>query len=348
MKGMKIGKFNLEVPIVQGGMGVGVSLGRLAGSVAKEGGVGTISYVGIGYRDPDFYKDIDEANKKAFVEELAKAREISQGRGMIAINIMQAITNFEEHVRFVANTGVDAIVVGAGLPLNLPSLVEGSDVLIAPIISSKRALDLICRTWTKKYNRLPDYVVVEGSKAGGHLGFKQAEIEEPRPLKEILEEVVAYRDEKGYTFPIIAGGGVISSSDVKEMLDSGASGVQLGTRFIATYESDVSDEFKNQIINATADDVRLIFSPVGMPARAVWTPLLDNVEKYGRIKPKRCVNCLVPCDPKTTKYCISEALINSAKGNMEEGLVFSGENVDQVNELKSVKEIIEDLTKELV
>lgn len=348
MKGMKIGKFNLDVPIVQGGMGVGVSLGRLAGSVAKEGGVGTISSVGIGYREPDFYKNVLEANKRAFAKELEKAREISGGKGMITANIMQAITDFDEMVRFVASTGVDGIVVGAGLPLTLPSLVEGTDTLIAPIVSGKRALDLICRTWTKRYNRLPDYVVIEGSRAGGHLGFKQEEIENPKPLKEILAEIVEYKNEKGYTFPLIVGGSVINSTEVKEMLEAGADGVQLGTRFIATYEADVSDEFKNQIINSTADDVRMIFSPVGMPARAVWTPLLDNVEKYGRIKPKRCINCLVPCDPKTTKYCISEALINSAKGNMEEGLVFSGENVDKVNELKSVKEVIDDLTKELV
>lgn len=347
MKPLKIGKFTLDVPIVQGGMGVGVSLGNLAGHVALEGGVGTISSVGIGYKEEDYYKNNVEANKRALKKEIDKAKEIAKGKGMIAVNIMQAITEFAELARFAAENGADALVVGAGLPLKLPEIVKGTDVLIAPIVSSKRALDVIIRTWTKKFDRLPDFVVLEGVKAGGHLGYSLEEIEGADKIRENLKEILEYRKEKSYEFPVIVAGGIFDSSDVKEFLDLGADGVQLGTRFIATFECDASDVFKNHVINATEDDLRVIYSPVGMPGRAVMTPLLERVEREGRIKPKSCQNCLVPCDPGSTKYCISNALISSVKGNLEDGLVFSGVNVGRIKEMKSVKEVIEELTKEL-
>lgn len=347
MKPLKIGKFTLDVPIIQGGMGVGVSLGNLAGHVALEGGVGTISSVGIGFREPDYYKNNVEANKRALKKEIEKAKEIAKGKGMIAVNIMQAITEFAELARFAAENGADALVVGAGLPLKLPELVKGTETLIAPIVSSKRALDVIIRTWKKKFERIPDFVILEGMKAGGHLGYFLEEIEGEDKIRENLKEILQYRESNGYEFPVIAAGGIFDSSGVKEFLDLGADGVQLGTRFIATYECDASEEFKNHVVNATEEDVRVIYSPVGMPGRAVMTPLLERVEREGRIKPKSCQNCLVPCDPGTTKYCISNALINSVKGNLEEGLVFSGVNVGRIKEMKSVKELIEDLTKEL-
>ncbi|NLW42198.1 MAG: nitronate monooxygenase [Tissierellia bacterium] len=347
MKPLKIGKFTMDIPIVQGGMGVGVSLGNLAGHVALEGGVGTISSVGIGFREPDYKKNNIEANMRALKKEIEKAKEISKGKGMIAVNIMQAITEFTELAKFAAENGADALVVGAGLPLKLPEIVAGTDVLIAPIVSSKRALDVIIRTWKKKFDRLPDFVILEGVKAGGHLGYSIEEIEGEDMIRENLKEILEYREEKGYDFPVIAAGGIFDGADVKEFLDLGANGVQLGTRFIATHECDASDIFKDHVVNATADDLKVIYSPVGMPGRAVNTPLLERVEREGRIKPKSCQNCLVPCDPGSTKYCISSALINSVTGNLEEGLVFSGVNVGKITKLQSVKEVIEDLTKEL-
>lgn len=347
MKPLKIGKFTLDIPIVQGGMGVGVSLGNLAGHVALEGGMGTISSVGIGFREVDYYKNNVEANIRALKAEIQKAKEIAKGKGMIAVNIMQAITEFTELARAAAEGGADALVVGAGLPLKLPAIVEGTDVLIAPIVSSKRALELIVRSWSRKFKRMPDFVVLEGMKAGGHLGYSLEELEEEDKIRDNLREILEYRDKNEFVFPVIVAGGIFDSSDVKEFLDLGADGVQLGTRFIATHECDASEEFKSCVVNAGEDDVEVIYSPVGMPGRAVMTPFLLKVEKEGRIKPKSCQRCLVPCNPGTTKYCISDALINSVNGNIEDGLVFSGVNVGRIKELQSVKNLIEDLTKEL-
>lgn len=348
MNPLKIGKYTMEVPIVQGGMGVGVSLGNLAGSVAKEGAVGTISSVGIGFKEDDYYLNPLEANKRALQREVDKAKEISNGKGMIALNIMQAITDFEEFTQFAITTGIDALVVGAGLPLKLPKLLEGSEVLLAPVVSSKRALDVLIRFWTKNYNRLPDYVVLEGKGAGGHLGYSLEEIEEGDNLEESLVEIIKFKEKKGYNFPVIVGGTINNPKDVKKFLDLGADGIQLGTRFIATHECDAHDNFKNVIINATEEDLEIVYSPVGMPGRAIKNEFIKKVEESGRIKPTMCTNCLVPCEPKVTKYCISQALMRSVQGDVENGLIFSGSGVGDINEMKSVKEVIEYLTEELV
>lgn len=344
---LKIGDFQIEVPVIQGGMGVGVSLGGLAGSVAREGAMGTISMVNIGYRETDFYKNRVEANLRAFKKELEKARTIAKGKGIIATNIMAALTDYKELVKGAVKEKVDAIVVGAGLPLNLPELVGTKEILIAPIISSARGLSVIVRNWMRKYDRTPDFVVLEGKNAGGHLGFSKDEIENPNvELESLTRDVVKYLEDLkltiGRRIPLFVGGSFFDGNDLKMVRSWGADGIQIGTRFIATEECDVSREFKEVVVNAKEGDITLLHSPVGMPARAINTPLIENIKK-GRIPSKRCINCLKPCDPKTTEFCISDALIASANGDIENGLFFSGSLAPRIKEITTVKKIFDEI-----
>lgn len=349
MTNLKIGNKTIKYPIIQGGMGVGVSLGNLSGSVAKEGCMGTISMVGIGYREEDFYVNPLAANKRAFRQEIKKAREISKGEGLIGINIMVAVNNYEELIEEALKEKVDFIISGAGLPLKLPELVGDEDVLIAPIVSSLKAFKLINKLWTNRYNRFPDFVIVEGSKAGGHLGFKFDEIENTQTLKEIsieiIEEVERLKKEFGVEIPIFVAGSVYDGYDLKTYKDLGATGLQIGTRFIGTYECDVHPNFKDMIVNSIQDDLIIIKSPVGLPGRAIKNKFSEDI-KVSRRPSKKCINCLKTCSPKDTPYCILDALINAAKGDVENGLVFSGSNVHRVEEIVSVKKIIEDIMKE--
>ena len=343
----KIGNKQLKYPIIQGGMGVGVSLGKLAGTVAREGCMGIISMVNIGYKENDFYKNTMEANQRALSKELAKARKISDGKGIIGVNIMAALTDFSELVKCAVKEKVDAIIVGAGLPTNLPQLVDTRDVLIAPIVSSKKALDLLIRTWKKKYDRLPDFVVLEGSKAGGHLGFKPEQIDNEefslenltKSISEYLKEV---QEKYNFSIPLFVGGSVFGNEDFKKYRALGATGVQVGTRFIATEECDASDGFKEMIIDSTPDDIEVFISPVGMPGRGIRNSFIERVKRE-RVPTTACVRCVKRCIPSETPYCISDALINAAKGDKENGLFFCGSYVDKINSIKTVKEVIKDI-----
>jgi len=350
LKEMKIGKFSLKYPIIQGGMGIGISLGNLAGSVAREGGVGVISMVDIGYEEKDFYTNTIEANKRAFRKELQKAREIAKGSGIIAVNIMRAINNFEEYVKVAAEEKIDAIIVGAGLPINLPELVKGSDVMIAPIVSSARALRLIITKWKNSYQRLPDFIVVEGPRAGGHLGFSKEEVEDEQfSIQNITKQVFEYLKSNESIIgkiPFFSAGGINSPEDVNEIISLGADGVQAATPFILTNECDASDGYKKVIQQSTKDDLRIMKSPVGLIGRAVNTPFLQKIS-LGRIAPTRCIDCIQACNPKTTIYCITEALINAVRGDYENGLFFCGANAGNGKEIKSVKEVIEELVSKL-
>ncbi|QQK08144.1 NAD(P)H-dependent flavin oxidoreductase [Miniphocaeibacter halophilus] len=342
-----IGSKEISIPVIQGGMGVGVSLGNLAGSVAREGGIGTISMVDIGFKEPDFYTNKKESAARAFTKELNKAREISKGNGLIATNIMAALTDYKELVKTAVKAKVDAIVVGAGLPLDLPGLVETKDIMIAPIISSARALKLVVRNWMKKYDRTPDFVVLEGRDAGGHLGFKKEEIiNESYSLETITKDVLSYLDELknniGKKIPLFVGGSFFDGNDLNMVQDWGATGIQIGTRFIATEECDVSKEFKDLIVKAKEEDIVLLHSPVGMPARAIKTPLIEKMNKE-RIPSKRCINCLKTCNPKTTNFCISDALISSANGDVENGLFFSGSLAYRIKGITTVEEIFKEI-----
>lgn len=334
----------LDFPIIQGGMGIGISLGGLAGAVAREGGMGVISTANIGFREPDFWENPREADKRALEKEIKKARSIAGGKGLLAINAMVATTGFGELVRKAVSCGIDAVISGAGLPLELPELTKGSDVLIAPVVSSGRAAKMLKKIWEKRHGRRPDFFVVEGSQAGGHLGFEQEEVEQgnAKPLLTILKEVVKEAED----IPVFAAGSVFDSKDIRKCLDAGARGVQIATRFIATEECDASEGFKDVILSAKEEDVTILKSPVGMPGRGLKTPLIQKVKDGLRFGPERCISCIHTCEPKTTLYCINNALIQAFYGNKEEGLFFCGGNVGRVNSMTTVKALMEELTSE--
>lgn len=332
---------HMELPVIQGGMGIGISMGNLAGHVAREGGMGVIAAAGIGFREPDFYRNPTEAGKRALKKEIEKAREIAGGNGMIAVNIMTAASDYEAMARAAAEFGVDAIISGAGLPLSLPEYVPEGKSLIAPVVSSGRAAKIIMKDWQRHYNRRPDFMVVEGCKAGGHLGFKPEELLN-HTAKSLEENVTDVLKEAG-GIPVFAAGGIFDRSDVRKMLDLGASGVQVGTRFALSREGDASQRFKEILLNAEEDDVRIITSPVGMPGRAIVTPLIEKVGSGTRVPPEHCVNCIRICNPASTRYCISHALIQAFYGNYEEGLFFTGANVGRITQMQSVSEIMQEL-----
>ena len=340
---------SLTVPILQGGMGVGVSLGGLAGAVAACGGMGCISTADAGYREPDFARDPDSANRRALAAEIKKAKRLADGMGMVAINAMVATRNYADAVRTAVEAGVDAIVSGAGLPLELPGLTGNADVALAPIVSSGRAAKLILRRWAKAFGRTADFVVIEGCKAGGHLGFSEEELlggtcqSLDEILPEVLAEVKPFEEQFGHEIPVFVAGGVYTGADMAHFTKMGAAGVQLATRFITTYECDASERYKQTLLNARAEDVRIIHSPVGMPGRALNTPLVQKLAEGKRFPPEHCARCLKSCDPAKVPYCITHALIEAVQGNVEEGLFFCGANVGRLDRMRSVKELIDEL-----
>lgn len=342
---MEIKNKKIDYPIIQGGMGVGISLGNLSGHIAKNGAMGVISMVGIGYMEDDFYKDTPMANKRSFKREIKKARQIADGNGLIGVNIMHALTDFDSMVQMAVEEDVDFIISGAGLPLNLPEIVGDKDILIAPIVSSLKALKLIIKIWTKRYNRLPDFLVIEGKDAGGHLGFKLKDLEDNKKLEDIVIEIIDYLNEENLDIKVFVAGSVYDGYDLKKYRDLGAFGIQIGTRFIATEECDASYEFKEMIKNGKSEDLTIIKSPAGMPARALNNKFIDRINKE-RVLSKRCINCLKTCNPRETDFCISDALINSVKGDMENGLIFSGANIDKIDKITNVDNIIDEIVRE--
>lgn len=349
MKSVCIGDMKLEVPIIQGGMGVGISLGNLAGHVAKNGGMGVISTAHPGYRAADFEKNPTEVNKRELAKEIQKAKEIAKGKGMVAINAMVAITDYAQMVEVAIKNKIDAIISGAGLPMNLPGFVKGTKVKIAPIVSSGKAARLICKTWDRRYHVAPDFVVIEGSEAGGHLGFHKEDVLNKTTakladiFKEVKETLQPFVEKYQKEIPIFVAGGIYDADDIKQFMDLGADGVQMATRFICSEECDADIKYKEAFINAKKEDIEIVKSPVGMPGRAIMTKLTERLKNDERIPVKRCYNCLVPCDVKTTPYCISSALINAAKGNLDEGLVFSGSNGYRNDKIVTVKELMDEL-----
>ena len=346
---LKIRNKTAKRPIVQGAMGVGISLASLAGNVAKQGGVGTITGVHPGFKEPDFRENPLQANLRGIRKEMEKAREISPD-GIIGFNFMSVMNHYEECVREAVAAGADFIVSGAGLPMKLPKYVEGSDVAIIPIVSSGRALKLIARNWQRQ-GRLPDAVVVEGPLAGGHLGFKYSEVVDgtvvslEECLVDVLKEVKELEEANGVKIPVIAGGGVRNHADVERLMNLGASGVQIGTRFVTTEECDASMTYKQTYLNSKEEDIRIIESPVGLAARAIQNPFLDKVEEMGRIPVEHCYGCMGHCKPGETKYCISQKLIDSVEGR--EGLVFCGANAHELKEMSTVEKVMKELCGEL-
>ena len=350
MKELKIGNLVAKVPIVQGGMGVGISLSGLASAVANAGGVGVISAAGLGLIYNDISKNFNDACIHGLKQELKKAREAT--KGIIGVNIMVALSNFADMVRTSIEEKADIIFAGAGLPLNLPSFLKPNSVTkLVPIVSSARALKLICRRWIGEYGYTPDAVVVEGPKAGGHLGYSHEQInDENYSLENIVPEVVAAAreigEQQGKYIPVIAGGGIYTGEDIYNITSLGADGVQMGTRFVTTDECDASDEFKQSYIDARKEDIEIIQSPVGMPGRAIHNNFLQKV-KEGLKQPKACpFNCIKTCDVTHSPYCIMLALYNAYKGKMENGYAFCGSNAWRTDKIVSVKELISDLKQE--
>lgn len=348
MKRVPLGRHTLEVPLLQGGMGVGISLGGLAGAVAACGAMGVISAAHPGYREPDFAENYRAANCRALQKEIRRARELSQGRGMIGVNIMTAMNHYGELVEAAIQGGADAIISGAGLPLELPGLVGESDILLAPIVSSGKAARLICQSWQRHHGRLPDFVVVEGCEAGGHLGFKPQELESGTalPLEQIVPQVVqalqAFATPE-HPIPVFAGGGIFTREDARRVMDAGADGVQVATRLVATPECDAAEAYKQTYLLAQPQDIVLVKSPVGMPGRALHSPLVERQEKE---EIRHCMGCLRACDQKNAPYCIAQALIRAAQGDWENGLFFCGSNAWRLERMEPVQQVIQQIMGE--
>ncbi|MDD7347674.1 MAG: nitronate monooxygenase [Clostridiales bacterium] len=332
----------LDYPIIQGGMGVGISMGNLAGAVAAEGGMGVISTALIGFREKNFKEDHIKADENALRKEIRLAKQIAGGHGMIGINAMTVTKDFKQCVQVAVEEGVDCIISGAGLPLSLPEYAgKDTSVLLAPIVSGAKAARLMMRSWERNHKRLPDFFVVEGRDAGGHLGFKPEEFSDNNyySLEAIVRDVVDVAGD----IPVFAAGSIFDTDDIKRAISWGAMGVQIGTRFIATHECDGRDGFKNVLLRAKAEDLRIIRSPVGLPGRAIFSKLLQDVKEECRKPPKECINCITTCNPQTTPYCISEALIAAFYGDEENGLFFSGVNAGKIHKIVSVKELMTEL-----
>lgn len=348
MKNLKIGEKITRVPLIQGGMGVGVSLGRLAGSVAREGGIGIISTAQIGYREPDFDRNPEEANLRAIESEMKKARAISPD-GIIGYNVMTALKEHAAHIRAAVKVGADIVISGAGLPTDLPALTEGSSTKIAPIVSTDKSANVILKYWDRKYKRTADLVVIEGPEAGGHLGFRKEEISAYTPesyadeIRKIIATVKKYGEKYGIDIPVVAAGGIYDSSDVKRVMALGADGVQVATRFVTTEECDADIRYKQAYIDASEEDIRIVKSPVGMPGRAIMNTFMERVMSGEKIPHSPCHRCLAKCSPAEIPYCITDGLINAVKGNIEKGLLFCGAKAWKAEKIETVSDVVQAL-----
>jgi len=352
LKPLFIGDLEIKIPIILGGMGVKVSMASLAAAVANCSGAGTIASVGLAYGIDERGRTLIEASNEALQEEIRRARKLTQG--VVGVNIMVALSNYEDLVRTAAKEKADFIVSGAGLPLSLPEFTKGTPVKLIPIVSSARAAEIVLKTWKRRYDRLPDAIVVEGPMAGGHLGFRLEDLKENKAdsleklVGDVLKVVEKYKGEQGASIPIIAAGGIFDGKDIAKFLKLGAKGVQMATRFVATFECSVPDEFKKLYIAAKEEDVVIIDSPVGMPGRAIRTRFVDRITRGKKI-PFTCpYKCLRSCDPKTVPYCIAKALCNAVIGDLDNAVIFAGSNVAKVKNIVSVKELMDEIIGEAI
>lgn len=350
MKALCIGNRTAQLPIIQGGMGVGISRSSLAGAVAAEGGIGVISSAQIGYDEDGFEQNQAACNLKAIRRHIQRAKEISGGKGLIGVNVMTALKHYREHVRESAMAGADVIICGAGLPADLPELVTGYDTMIAPIISSARACSVILKMWDHKYHRTADFLVVEGPLAGGHLGFSMDQLNnldscvknQDNEILSIISIKKQYEEKYHCKIPVIAAGGIYDHADIEHIFSLGADGVQIASRFVATYECDASNAYKQAYLNAKEEDIRIIKSPVGMPGRALYNSFVRKTQE-GRIPINKCYQCLEKCNPSEIPYCITQALVDAVKGDVENGLIFCGANAGKIDRLMSVHDLMKEL-----
>jgi len=347
---LQIGSITADMPIVQGGMGVRVSLSSLASAVAEEGGIGTISSIGLGDIEASKH-EYEKMSREALEKEIRRAKSMTNGH--IAVNFMGVLSNVDDLIMTAVREGIKIIVYGAGLPVKLPGLVKDSSVNLLPIVSSARVAELILRVWDRRYERTADAIILEGPLAGGHLGFSEEQLNQPgkysldKLLPEVLETVKAFEDRYGKKIPVIAGGGIFNGKDIARMLSLGASGVQMATRFVCTVECDVSQEFKQAYLDVKEEDIVIIKSPIGMPGRAIQNRFLKDLEIKGKLKINCPYRCLSVCKVDEAKYCIAQVLINSYFGDVDHGLIFCGQNAYRIDKIVTVKELISDLLAEL-
>lgn len=350
LKPLRIGNLIAKLPIIQGGMGVGVSLSRLAGAVAKEGGVGVISAAHPGYGEEDFETNTIAANMRALGRHIRKAKELSEGNGLIGVNIMCALENYKEYVQCCVENKADLIISGAGLPTDLPELVKDSEVKIAPIVSPPRTAKVLLKLWDKHYGRTADLVVIEGPRAGGHLGYTAEDVEKyehlgyDKEVLEILEYVKEYEQKYNKEIPVVFAGGVYDNADIEHYINLGCQGVQMATRFVTTEECDVDMRFKDAYLNAKKEDIMLVKSPVGMPGRAIRNPFME-ARAASKEKITKCYKCLKKCDINEIPYCITGALVRAARGDVDNALLFCGDNAYRLNEIITVKELMKELSQ---
>ncbi len=344
---LKIGNLEICPPIIQGGMGIKVSGSKLASAVANTGCAGVIASAGLGQFEDCPKNDLIEQGLEALRQEIRRARSMTDG--IIGVNIMVALSHYEQLVKTSVEENVDMIICGAGLPLDLPKYLNGKDIKLIPIVSSARAFKIILKRWKLHFNKVPDAVIVEGSKSGGHLGYThQSLVDNTAPaIEEITTEVLAVANSFTPNIPVIAAGGIFDGGDIARFLRLGAAGVQMATRFVCTYECDVHDNFKQAYIDAGPDDLTIIKSPVGLPGRVIKNEFVEKI-KRGETVPFKCnYKCLKTCDPGKAPYCIAKVLANAARGQMDEGFAFAGSNAYRCSEIVSVEAMVRELAGQL-
>lgn len=348
-RNLDLGNLRIELPIIQGGMGVQVSSSSLASAVSNEGALGVIAAAALGEENQDGRYDYKERSRISLVKIIRNTREMT--KRPFGVNIMCALTNYDDLVDTAQQESVDVIISGAGLPLRLPSLIKNDKTKLVPIVSSARAAHIICSVWQRRYKRSPDAIVVEGPLAGGHLGYSREELHDSEHfnLENILQEVLSAIREfggRGVTIPVIAAGGIFDGKDISRVIRLGASGVQMATRFVCTHECDASLEYKKAYLSAKEEDIVIIQSPVGMPGRVVSNEFVKRISKGERIDFSCDYQCLSTCNPKEVNYCIFKALVNAARGNLDKGFVMCGSNAYRIKKIISVKELIAELVEE--
>ena len=350
---LKMGNIEAKVPLIQGGMGVGISLGRLAGAVAKEGGIGIISAAQIGFKEPDFDTNTKEANLRAIQKEYDKARAIAPD-GIIGFNIIVAMRHYEEYVRAAIDAGADLILSGAGLPTDLPRIAGDSRAKLAPIVSTDKSAKVILKYWGRKYKRMPDLLVIEGPKAGGHLGFTKEQLESydqaayDAEVGVILDTVKSYEEEFHCQIPVALAGGIENKAQAEHAFSLGVDAIQAATRFVTTEECDAHIKYKEAYLNAKETDIVIVKSPVGMPGRAILNPFMEKVMAGEQIPHSSCHGCLHKCNPSEIPYCITDALVHAARGEVDDALLFCGAYAYKADHLETVKEVIDSLMPERV
>jgi nitronate monooxygenase len=348
-KDLCIGDLTISLPIIQGGMGVRVSNSSLVSAVSNEGALGVIAAVGLGEEVEIKELSYPQRSIVSFRESIRQTR--AKTKNPFGVNIMCVLTNYEDLVNVAQEESVDVIISGAGMPLRLPSLIKNIKTKLIPIVSSDRAARIICSTWKRRYKRLPDALIVEGPLAGGHLGYSLAELADTenvsleKIIPKVLKVVQEFEDGQ-HKIPVIAAGGVFDAKDIVKFMRLGASGVQMGSRFVCTHECDVSNEYKKTYLDAKKEDIVVIQSPVGLPGRVIRNEFVKRIIGGARIDFDCQYHCLYTCDPKKVNYCIAKALLSASRGQMDKGFAMCGSNAYRIDKIVSVKELIAELVNQ--